>query len=98
MVKHLLTLLLLTPFFTFAQNLKDVQATGHGMDRPAAIADALRQAISQACGTYVKATTKVENYMTLEDAIVTNTNGYIQSYNVLSEKKNNLDYEVTVNA
>ena len=98
MMIRVLLLAFFIPIISWGQTLSEVQSTGHGMDRPSALSDALRQAISQACGTYVQATTKVENYMTLEDAIVTNTNGYIQSYQITSEKKNGNDYEVSVTA
>lgn len=84
--------------FLGAQDLKTVEAKGLGVLRNDALNDALRNAISQAAGVALSSQTTVENYMVISDAIATNTQGYIKSYTILSEKQVGENYEVTVKA
>lgn len=91
-------LFLFLPLILSAQTYSEVEARGKGITRNAAISDALRQAIAQTCGVLVQSSTKVENYVTLEDAIVTRTNGYIQNYSVITEEKKGDEFDVTVKA
>jgi hypothetical protein len=68
--------------------------------RDDALQDALRSAVEQAVGTMISSETQVENFQTLEDKIYTQTRGYIQKYDVVSEGKRDdgLIYEVKVKA
>lgn len=66
--------------------------------RDQAIADALRQAVEQAMGSYVSAETLVENMMLIEDRIYTETRGYISQYEIVEEKTTKDAYQVQVSA
>ncbi|HTF81824.1 MAG TPA: flagellar assembly protein T N-terminal domain-containing protein, partial [Cytophagales bacterium] len=81
-----------------AQEVRSVEAKGLGVNRNDALQDALRNAVSQAVGVALSSQTSVENFMVISDAIATNTQGYIKSYSITSEKKNNENYEVNVKA
>lgn len=85
-------------FALWAQDIKTVEAKGLGVVRNDALNDALRNAISQAAGVALSSQTTVENYMVISDAIATNTQGYIKSYTIVSEKQVGDNYEVTVKA
>jgi len=69
-----------------------------GKDR--ALQDALRKAVEQAVGTMVSSETRVQNFQLLSDEILTQSAGFVQNYNVLSENqdKNRNVYEVTIQA
>jgi len=84
-----------------------IQATGVGSifngdvaaARDRAIDDALRKAVEQALGTYIDAQTKVENYMVVEDRILSWSRGYVSNWKILSEMKKTPElYEVQVMA
>lgn len=81
-----------------AQEIKTVEAKGLGVGRNDALQDALRNAVSQAVGVALSSQTSVENFMVISDAIATNTQGYIKSYTIVSEKQNGENYEVAVKA
>ena len=70
---------------SYAQETATVEVKGVGPTRDEAVQDGLRAAVGKAFGTYVESTTIVENYITVKDAIATNTKGYITSYEVLKE-------------
>ena len=75
-----------------AEVLKTVKASGLGYivkgDRAGAFSlaqkAALREAVEVGVGTLISAETRVENFMVLEDHILSRTDGYIRSYQVLS--------------
>ncbi len=49
-----------------------------------AVNDALRNAVEQVMGTHVTSSTLAENFMVIQDRIMTRTRGYISSWEVLS--------------
>ncbi len=69
-----------------------------GINKNDALQDALRNAVGQAVGVALRSETRVENYMIISDAIATNTSGYINSYNILSEIPFPDRFEVKVKA
>ncbi len=75
-----------------------VEAQGIGLNRESALQDALRAAIGKAVGVAVKSTTTVENFVVVQDAIATNSTGYIKSYEVVSEGNSTAGYQVTIRA
>lgn len=83
-------------FFSFAQEVAEVK--GVGVDRDGAIQDALRNAVAQVCGTKLQATTKMQNYMAIKDAVATQTSGWIQKYDVIKETPLSDTYEVVIKA
>lgn len=66
-------------------NVATVEAKGVGLTREDALQDAYRNAISQAVGVSVTSETKVENFIVLQDAISSRTQGYITKYDVIKE-------------
>lgn len=64
-----------------------------------ALASALRSAVEQVVGTMVQSNVLVENYQVVEDQIYSRTQGYVKSYQVLSQTpRDNTIMEVTVRA
>ena len=90
----------------FGQQSQTVTAEGVGavfgndraIARDQAIQDALRKAVEQAVGTLVSSETMVQNFQTLNDKIYTQTQGYIQSYRILSETPGTNIHQVTIQA
>ncbi|MCK5738423.1 hypothetical protein KAH55_04545 [bacterium] len=71
--------------------------TAHARDQ--AIDDALRNAVEQALGQWLRSETVVQNYMVVEDNIFSWTSGYVKKYDIISAgKKTDGTYEVTVAA
>jgi hypothetical protein len=83
---------------TLAQDSSTVNVKGIGVSREDAIQDALRQAVGQAVGVMLTSETKVENFMVLEDAIKTKTQGYISSYEIVKETPQRNNVEVMIKA
>jgi len=74
------------------------EAKGVGLKREDALQDALRNAVSQAIGVSISSETRVENYMIMQDAISSKSQGYISSYDVIHEVPFPDRYELTVRA
>lgn len=98
MKKILFCVVLFLPLAIFAQSTSTIEVDGKGQSKEQAMNDAFRNAVQQACGTTIKASTKVENYVTLEDAIVSNSQGYIKSHSIISEKQETNFYSVRIKA
>lgn len=63
------------------------------------LASALRSAVEQVVGTMIQSNVLVENYQVVEDQIYSRTQGYVKSYQVLSQTpRDNTIMEVTVRA
>jgi hypothetical protein len=81
-----------------AQDTKEVEVKGTGVRKDDALQDALRNAISEAIGVSLVSETKVENFMVIQDAIQTRTQGYISSYNIIKETPLANRFEIIVRA
>ncbi len=68
------------------------------ISRDKAIEDALRNAVEQATGIFIENQTLVENYQLLSDKIYSQSRGYVQSYEVISEKLDQGLFRVTIQA
>jgi hypothetical protein len=66
--------------------------------RDKAIDDALRKAVEQAVGTLVSADTMTDKYKVIHDRIIGQTAGYVQRYEILSEKAEGDLYRVRLQA
>lgn len=81
--------LVLTALNGAAQALSDsgtgVTVKGSGTSREAAIDDARRNAIARVCGMVVEASTQMENFIVVRDAVSTNTQGYITDFKIIGE-------------
>lgn len=73
----------------FAQDAEIVKVRGRGTgaDKVEALKDAYRDAIERAVGMYVDAEQAMENEELVEDKILTQSNAYIEKYEVVKEKK-----------
>lgn len=64
-----------------------------------ALKDAYSKAIEKVCGVKLIRQTQVENFQLVRDKILTESVGYVASYEIVDENpKSELGYEVTVNA
>ena len=91
----------------YSQTGRQIQVIGVGSifdndvaaARDRALDDALRKAVEQSIGTFIDAQTKVENYMVVEDRILSWSRGYVSNYAIMSEMKKTPEmYEVQVQA
>jgi hypothetical protein len=79
--------------------LADVQqATGEGPSREQALAIALRSAVEQGVGTFIKSTSMVVDSQLVDDKILSHSKGYITAYKILREGKLGDGYSVTISA
>jgi TolB-like protein len=66
--------------------------------RKAALEDAFRNAIEQACGVHVTSASRVQNFELVSDAILWQAEGYVQSYTVTDESAADGVYRLTIQA
>ncbi len=76
--------LLLIPAVVFAEDIT-VRAKGIGPTREAATRAACRTAIEQGIGQVITSSSVMNNYITKKDEVITRTEGYVKTYQVLSE-------------
>ena len=82
-----------------AAETETVEGRGVGTNRAEALKDAYRDAIERAVGMYVDAEQKVKNEELVEDQILTQSNAYIEKYEVVKEKtRPNGLVEIKINA
>jgi len=79
------------------EDTRTVIATGVGVDRDQAVEDGLRNAVEQAIGVYLKSTTIVENYQAI-DKLLTHSRGYVQEYDILTERAEPPLYRIKLSA
>ena len=89
-------LIVLSMQFAFAgDEEKTVKVIGEGvifnndeaLAEEKAVESALRTAVEQVVGVYVKSDTMVQNYITIDDRILSQSKGYVKTYKKLSSKK-----------
>lgn len=86
------------PALKIEGDVVEVETKGIGQTRQDALQDALRLAVEQAVGVALTSETTVENFVVLRDAIMTRSEGYINSYVITREVPFPDRYEVTVRA
>jgi hypothetical protein len=64
-----------------------VESDGVGANKDLAIADAKRNAVEKGIGTIVASQTLVNNYTIAKDQILSKSNGFVKSFEVISEKQ-----------
>ena len=92
---------LLAAACTFADTAEivNVEGRGVGASKAEALKDAYRDAVERAVGMYVDAEQKMKNEELVEDQILTQSNAYIEKYEVVKEKaKPNGLVEIRINA
>ncbi|SDM86953.1 hypothetical protein SAMN04488502_10861 [Dendrosporobacter quercicolus] len=94
----LLVIMLLTGLLASTAMAKEVSVQGFGLNREEAINDALRNAVEQTVGTLVSAETLVKNMRMVKDEIYTNSKGYVNGFEILSENRSFDGTTVTIKA
>lgn len=92
---------LLAAACTFAGDAEivNVEGRGTGTDKAEALKDAYRDAVERAVGMYVDAEQQIKNEELVKDKILTQSNAYIEKYEVVRErKKPNGLFEVQIKA
>lgn len=98
--------LFVLPSDSYALDTVQIETTGAGAvidgnaaaGRDGAIADALRKAVEEATGAVISSDTSTENFQVINDSIYTRSQGYVKSYEVLSETRSADLVEVRVRA
>lgn len=75
-----------------------VTATGEGPSKDVALSSAMRRAVEQGVGVYVKSDTTVVDSALVDDKILSHSRGYVTSYKIIKELKKADDYVVTISA
>jgi len=81
-----------------AEGVAVVQGGNMDIARDAAISDAQQRAVEQAIGVLIDSQTQVENFQVISDNILSQTKGYIKSYNVVRENKEDNLLRITITA
>ena len=73
----------------FADDVEIVKVKGQGVgaDKAEALKDAYRDAVERAVGLYVDAEQMMKNEKLVTDQILTQSNAYIEKYNIVVEAK-----------
>lgn len=97
--------LIVVSFLSTAQELKEVTASGSAEGTPdkageLALAQALRDAVRQGAGVDVLSESKVSNFQTEYDRVITSSFGYVKDYKITGREYSAKDkiYTVTVKA
>ncbi|MBU1717358.1 MAG: LPP20 family lipoprotein [Proteobacteria bacterium] len=92
------------PSFAADPPAQEVIATGFGSGdqiaaaRDEAINDALRKAVEQGVGVNISSQTTVEQMVLIEDRIYSESRGFIESYKIINEGKEDDVYQVKISA
>lgn len=78
--------------------LANVEATGEGPSKEQALVTAMRRAVEQGVGTYLKSNTTVIDSALVDDKILSHSKGYVTSYKIIKEGKTDDGYSVTISA
>ncbi|MGV8056461.1 MAG: flagellar assembly protein T N-terminal domain-containing protein [Smithellaceae bacterium] len=81
-----------------ATGMATIQKNFIDIARSKALDEAQRNAVEKAVGVMVTSTTNVENFQVKMDRILSESKGYISSYNIISEKRTGTNYEVEIEA
>lgn len=76
---------------TISKNMVDIA-------RSKALDEAQRNAVEKAVGVMITSATSVENFQVKMDRILSESQGYISSYKIISEKRTGDNYEVAIEA
>lgn len=75
-----------------------VTATGEGPTKEVALSSALRQAVEQGLGSYIKSDTTVIDSALVDDKILSHSKGYVTSYKILKTTNTADGVAVTISA
>ena len=74
----------------------EVTATGEGSTKESAIHNAMRSAIEKEIGTIIDSKTYTQNYYLISDEIITKSSGFVESYEIISERQLHGVFEVEI--
>jgi hypothetical protein len=98
-MKQILLLILgLVLFSSIAAFAAAVTAVGEGPNKEAALATAMRRAVEQGVGTFIKSDTTVIDSALMEDKILSHSKGYVTSYKIIKEDKTADGITITISA
>lgn len=97
-MKRFFLLLFLMMMMLGSCSASSVVAVGMGDSENAALHNAMRLAVEQQVGVLLDAETVVQNTQLLNDRIYTRTEGYITSYEILSQNYQTGEYQVKIRA
>ena len=92
----LLVMLALLVMWTSDAYAANVEATGEGENKGMALTSAMRRAVEQGVGTYIKSSTTVIDSQLVDDKILSHSKGYVTSYKITKEGKTDDGYSVTI--
>ena len=75
-----------------------VTATGEGPAKDVALATAMRRAVEQGVGTFIKSDSTVVDSALVDDKILSHSKGYVTSYKIIKEEKNADGVVITISA
>ena len=81
-----------------AEGVAVVQGSNMDIARDSAVSDAQQKAVEQAIGILIDSQTQVENFQVISDNILSQTKGFIKSYNIVRETKEDNLLRVTITA
>jgi len=79
-------------------NAATVTATGEGPGKDVALSAAMRRAVEQGVGVFVKSDTTVIDSALVDDKILSHSRGYVTSYKIIKEIKNTDGFVITISA
>jgi len=74
----------------------NVEATGEGPSKEQALVTAMRRAVEQGVGTFLKSSTTVVDSALVDDKILSHSKGYVTSYKIKKEGKTDDGFSVTI--
>lgn len=95
-MKKIVVAILAMLFIFSSLAFADVEATGEGPTKEQALTTAMRRAVEQGLGTYVSGSTTVIDSALVDDKILSHSKGYVKTFKVLKEGKNDDGYFVTI--
>ena len=98
MMKNVLMIMLALLVMGTSLAFANVEATGEGPNKDQALVSAMRRAVEQGVGTYIKSSTTVVDSTLVDDKILSHSKGYVTSYKIIKEGKTDDGYSVTISA
>ena len=74
----------------------NIEATGEGVNRDAALSIAMRRAVEQSLGTFIRSETVVVDSALVDDRILSHSKGYVKSYSVVKEGRTGDSFAITI--
>ncbi|MFW5999370.1 MAG: flagellar assembly protein T N-terminal domain-containing protein [Halanaerobiaceae bacterium] len=76
----------------------DIYDNNESQARDEALQDAFSKAVEKAAGVFIQSSTLMENMQVLKDQVLSEAQGYISNYNIISENKKDQIYSIKIRA